>query len=248
MTENKTRAAVVNSSALMAGLSLVLGLAGCAGGSSAESEPPASPATPSATLRSMPAGNRDVDEAIEPGRYRIPKSEWSAADFTATFPEGWTVQYGHVYHQNDREGETAEFYAIDLDEIYSDSCHGEGVPKALGPDVDDLVAALLEQKGTVASEPVETTVGGHPATRIDVRIPKGLDLADCRLADDGVLGLQLWYSVPADKYFVLQPGGAASIYVLDVDGDRQVFLTQQFAPTPEDRAEVQAVLDSIRVG
>lgn len=248
MTENKTRAAVVSRPALVAGLMLLMGLAGCDGGSSAESQSPSSPGTPAASLRAIPAGDGDVDEAIEPGRYRIPKSEWSAADFAVTFPEGWSVQYGHVYHQNDQQGETAEFYAIDLDEIYTDSCHGEGIPRALGPGVDDLVTALLEQKGTVANEPVETTVGGHPATRIDLKIPKGLDLADCRLADDGVLGLQLWYSASADKYFVLQPTGTASIYILDVDGDRQVFLTQQFSPTREDRDEVQAVLDSIRVG
>jgi hypothetical protein len=248
MTENKTRAAVVSRPARVVGLLLLVGLAGCGGGSSAESESPASPGTPSATPLSMPVGGGDVDEAIEPGRYRIPKSEWSAADFSVTFPAGWTVQYGHVYHQNDQKGETAEFYAIDLDEIFTDSCHGEGIPKALRPGVDGLVTALLEQKGPVATEPVETTVGGYPATRIDVKIPKRLDLTDCRLADDGVLGLQLWYSAPADKYFVLQPTGSASIYILDMDGDRQVFLTQQFSPTPGDRAEVQAVLDSIRVG
>jgi hypothetical protein len=94
---------------------------------------------------------------------------------------------------------------------------------------------------------VETTVGGYPATRIDVTIPNRLDLADCRLADDGIFGLQLWYSAPADMYFVLQRHGLASIYILDVDGDRQVFLTQQVSSTPGDRAEVQAVLDSIRI-
>ena len=196
----------------------------------------------------MPPRHGDVDEAIEPGRYRIPRSAWSAADFTVTFPKGWTVQYGHVYHQNGQGGETAEFYAIDLHDIYSDACHGEGVPKTVGPGVDGMVTALLEQEGPLATEPVETTLGGYPATRIDFTVPQSLDLEECRLAADGVLGLQLWYSAPADKHFVLLPGGMASVYVLDVDGDRQVFLTQQFSPTPKDRAEMQAVLDSIRVG
>jgi hypothetical protein len=196
----------------------------------------------------MPASYGDADEAIEPGSYRIPSSEWSALDFTVTFPAGWTVQYGHVYHQNHERGETAEFYAIDLDEVYTDSCHGEGIPREVGPGVDDLVTALLEQEGPVAGEPVETTLGGYPATRIDLRVPKRLDLEDCRLADDRVLGLQLWYSVSADKYFVLLPRGTAHVYILDVDGDRQVFVTQQVSPTPADRTELQAVLDSIRVG
>lgn len=244
MRQNETPAAVPCRPALAVGVLLVVGLAGCGG--SSESSAPSE--TPSAALRAMPAGDGGADQPIEPGTYRIARSPWSAADFTVTFPEGWTVQYGHVYHQNDGQGETAEFYAIDLDEIYTDSCHGEGVPTAVGPGVDGLVDALLEQEPTAAGDPVETTLGGRPATRIDLEIPKGLDLEDCRLADDGVLGLQLWYSEPADKYFVLQQGGATSIYVLDVDGERQVFLTQQFSPTPEDRAEVQAVLESIRVG
>lgn len=196
----------------------------------------------------MPTDFGGAEEAIAPGRYRIPRSAWSAADFTVTFPAGWSVQYGHVYHQSDSRGETAELYAIDLDAIFKDSCHGEGIPEKLGPGVDGLVDALLEQHGTKVGNPVETTVGGYPATRLDLEIPKRLDLEGCRLADDGVLGLQLWYSAPADKYFVLQPRGTASVYALDVDGDRQVFVTQQFSRNPEDRAEVQAVLDSIRVG
>ena len=196
----------------------------------------------------MPADSGATDETIEPGSYHIPSSEWSPADFTVTFPSGWSVQYGHVYHQNNERGETGEFYAIDLDEVYTDSCHGKGIPKAVGPGVDDLATALLEQVGTVAGEPVQTTLGGHPATRIDLRVPKGLDLEDCRLAHDGVRGLQLWYSVPADKYFVLRAGGTAHIYILDVDGERQVFVTQQVSPTPDDRTELQTVLNSIRVG
>ncbi|MGH3506067.1 MAG: hypothetical protein ACRDO2_02550 [Nocardioidaceae bacterium] len=160
MTKCETRAAAMSRPALVAGLFLLVGLAGCTGSSSAESRPPASPATPSPTLGSMPAGEGDVEVAIEPGRYRIPTSEWSAADFTVTFPEGWTVRYGHVYHQNNEQGETAEFYAVNPDEIYTDACHGEGVPQAAGPGFVDLVAALLAQSG-----PVEQP-GGHHLGRL----------------------------------------------------------------------------------
>jgi len=114
--------------------------------------------------------------------------------------------------------------------------------------VDGLVTALLEQKGSVASEPVETTVGGYPATRIDVTIPNRLDLADCRLADDGILGLQLWDGEPADNCFVLFPGAVASVYILDVGGRRQVFVAQNRSPaSPDARAKLKSVLDSIRI-
>ncbi len=61
-------------------------------------------------------------------------------------------------------------------------------------------------------------------------------------------GLQIWYSQPADKYFVLLADGIASVYILDVDGERQVFMTQvRSATTDENRAELQAVLDSIHI-
>ena len=71
-------------------------LTGCGGG--ATGEPPASTspsATAGATVTPFPDSAEPV--AVEPGAYRIPKSAWSVADFSVTFPEGWTVQYGHVY-------------------------------------------------------------------------------------------------------------------------------------------------------
>jgi hypothetical protein len=100
----------------------------------------------------------------------------------------------------------------------------------------------------VTDRPVQTTLGGYPATRVDVRVPQGLDLESCRLSRDGVLGLQIWYIEPADNYFVLFPGAVASVYVLDVAGRRQVFVAQNRSPdSPDARAELQLVLDSIRI-
>ena len=75
-------------------------------------------------------------------------------------------------------------------------------------------------------------------------MPKGLDVAACSLKG---LGLQIWYSAPVDDYFVLLPDGTASVYVLDVEGKRTVFITQYRAgATAAERAELQTVLDSIR--
>jgi hypothetical protein len=185
--------------------------------------------------------------AVAPGSYLIPSSAWSVADFTATFPEGWTVQYGHVYGKNPDEADEFGFYAVVVDEIYTDSCAAEDeTTRAVGPSVEDLYAALRDQAGGAeVSDPVSTTLGGYPATRIDLRIPKHLDLASCRLAP---YGLQIWYSEPADKYFVLLENATASVYVVDVDGERQIFLTQAGdAASAADRAELQTVLDSIHI-
>ena len=44
------------------------------------------------------------------------------------------------------------------------------------------------------------------------------------------------------------PGYTASVYVVDVDGERQVFLTQHGpAASDEDLRELQSMLDSIRI-
>ena len=91
--------------------------------------------------------------------------------------------------------------------------------------------ALLQQPGPKKSGPVETTLGGYPATRIDLVVPKGFDLGPCNAAD---IGLQIWYSPPADKNFVLLDHGIASVYIVDVDGERQVFLTQRGTTTSDD--------------
>ena len=111
-----------------------------------------------------------------------------------------------------------------------------------------FVTALQEQPGVEVSDPVDTTLGDHPATRVDLAVPADVDLETCRLFDDGIDGLQIWYSAPADKYLVLGTGSRASVFILDVEGERQVFLTQHNAPTSEDDlAELQTVLDSIRI-
>jgi hypothetical protein len=113
------------------------------------------------------------------------------------------------------------------------------------PGIDDLAEALLDQPGPKTSGPIDTTLGGYPAVRIDLIVRKALDLEACSL---GEIGLQIWHSAAADKYFVLLADGTASVYIVDVEGRRQVFLTQHRSATSDaDLREMQAVLDSIHI-
>lgn len=264
----------MSTSRSIAAAALVLGLSGCAdssGPSSAETasetasaseasasetgSPPSQVALPDAIL-SIPL---EDGPPLEPGTYRVSSEGrtgpdpllWSIVDFTIDVPEGWHGHTGHYLSKNeDVEGAAGlVIYPVLVDEIYADPCEGErGRALALGPKVYALVKALLVQPGSAAAKPVRTEIGGLPATRVDLEVPKGADLRSCFLADYGPPGLQIWFSNPTSKYFVLMPGFKASIYVVDVDGERQVFLTEHDRrASEEDRRELQSMLDSIRI-
>ena len=238
---------------LVVGLTLVVGTTACGAG---DDDDVAAPPSATSTVTSEETTSPDVTPrpfiesddpvAIEAGMYEIPRSGWSRHDYTVTFPEGWTVQYGHVYLKHPETDDELGFYAVLPDTtIYADACEGsEGDLLEVGPGVDDLVAALLRQRGPTATEPVETTLGGYPATRIDLSGPEGFDLRDCNLQG---IGFQVWFSHPADKYFVLVPEVTMSVYIVDVVGQRQVFLANASTGSNADDRELQAILDSIRI-
>ena len=192
-----------------------------------------------------------ADGPVEPGTYHIPPSAWSVAGLTMSLPAGWETQYGSpgAIKHSDQPGELG-FYFVFPDSIFADPCVGTAADPwelmEVGPGVDDLVNALLEQPHTVATGPVDTTLGGLPAKRIDLTMADDPETATCNVNLPG--HLQIWYSQSADKYFVLLGDATASVYILDVNGDRQVLLTQyRAAASTEDLGEMQTILDSITI-
>jgi hypothetical protein len=192
--------------------------------------------------RSLPIG----DGVVEPGTYLVPSSIWSAVDFTITFPRGWRVREGNLFDTNSELLNEISIEPFVVTKIYADACQGErGAQTRVGPTVDDLVDALLAQPGP-ATTSRETTVGGYPAVRVDLRFPDSLQTKDC--FEGPGTGVQIWRNGPKN-YLVLDPHGLLSVYVVGVDGERAVF-TSQYRPahtSPEDEAELQQVLDSIQI-
>src|SRR6185436_18251910 len=97
---------------------------GCTGDVTERSGAPsvsATSPTPDPRVSSFP--ETDDPTPVEAGTYRIARSPWSVRDFTVTFPEGWTVQYGHVYAaQADTDAEFGVYAVAGVDEIYADAC------------------------------------------------------------------------------------------------------------------------------
>ena len=217
-------------------------LAACSGGDPDRAAQRPVTGTTSSAEPTMP-----LDGDVPPGTYRMPASGWSVAPYSITLGPGWRVQYGHVFVRNQDSDTELGLYTVVVENIYEDACGDSEQTRPVLPGTEALVDALSRQPGPEVSTPVAATLGAHAATRIDLSVPDTLDLGTCRLARDGVDGLQVWYSAPADKYFVLLPGGTATAYVLDLAGGRQVVLSQQHDASPAaDVAALQAALDSIR--
>jgi hypothetical protein len=226
-----------------------IALASCATQTTQDTAPTSTsmaPTTVAAARTDFPA-----DGPIEAGTYHIPPSVWSVAGLTLTMPEGWEAQYGSPGALKlSAADEEAGFYFVMPDSFFSDPCVGTAADPwelmEVGPGVDDLVDALLAQPHTVATGPVDTTLGGLPAKRIDLTMADDPETATCNVDLPG--HVQIWYSEPADKFFVLLGDATASVYILEVNGLRQVFLTQVRAATrAEDITEMEAIIDSIRI-
>jgi hypothetical protein len=159
-------------------------------------------------------------------------------------PAGWTAENGgQTISKHPNEPGEVGFNSYVVTEIYSDACSMDDALKEVGPAVDDLASALIGQPGPAASAPMDISLGGYAGKRIVLTVPADLDLATCRL---GNIGLQIWLDEPGDKYLVLLADGTATIYIVDVNGERQVFSTQHRAgSSAEDITEMEAIIASI---
>ncbi len=178
--------------------------------------------------------------SIEPGTYLVTDGD---STFRVTFPAGWDVVDGQDFRKHrDQRGELSfGIYSRDIN-VWPDSCATRELPPSTGPTADDLVAALLAQENSDVSEPAEITIDGLPGVRLDVSVPEGLDTAACVPE-----ALRIW-SDAADNANRLAFGGPGTtpIYIVETPSGRIVLGTgADPVATAPDKAELQAVLDSI---
>ncbi len=136
--------------------------------------------------------------------------------------------------------------------LYTGGCrwHGTQLVPPVGPTVDDLATALVAQEGPGASPPTPVTVGGRPGLKVELSIPKGIDVDTCESDGDfSIFGR--WYTGDQLNF------GAApwtygneqhnTVYIVDVDGTRQVIDTMYLPGTSAaNLAELDQVVASIK--
>jgi len=227
---------------MAAGCCAALLVSACAAGPSAggaSSTPSSSSAATTGATRYVVAG------PIDSGRYYFDRGPYAAVRFTFTMPAGWIAQNGGrtISKHPDEPGEVG-WGPFVITDIYNDACGLDGVLTEVGPTVDDLAGALAAQPGPVASEPVDITLGGYPAKRVDLTVPADLDVSTCRIP----IGLQIWLDASGGKYLLIDHGVTTTVYIVDVTGDRLVLTTgYKTTSAPEDIAEMEAIIASIQL-
>ena len=193
--------------------------------------------------RSLPTG----EGVVEPGTYLVPSSTWSAVDYSITFPEGWRVRDGNQFDTNSEQIDELGIQPFVVDKIYTDACQGDKGAQT------QVVPASTTWSTRCSPSPARPRParGDHPG-----RLPRNPGRpagprapADRRTASWDPAPESRSGSTDRRTTCVLDPEGLLSIYVVDVDGDRAVF-TSQYRPahtSPEDKAELQQVLDSIQI-
>jgi hypothetical protein len=175
---------------------------------------------------------------IDPGTYTL---EAEGLDATLTVPAGWSP----LEQRGVTKGRGETFVVVtfwpfptEFDRVYSDPCRWKTsiIDPPVGPTVDDLANALAAQALRGDAIPADVTVDGYDGKYLEMRVPTDIDFADC---DDG-----FFYSWGGR--FHQGPGQIDGVYILDVDGQRQVLIAHHMpGASAADLAEQQAIVESI---
>jgi hypothetical protein len=177
------------------------------------------------------------EEALEPGTYMLAHG----LNATITVPAGWT----NLDDRGVAKDTAEEFMAVvfwpfptDFNEVYTDPCEWSTniVEPPVGPTVDDLANALAAQSMRGDPTPTDVTIDGYEGKLVEMTVPSDINFAAC---DDGEF--RSWLG-----RFHQGPGQTDRVYILDVNGERQVLIAHYMPDaTAEELAEQQEVLDSI---
>lgn len=198
---------------------------------------------PTAFIQPIPTGHRG---ALEPGTY-LAGDPFSLA-VTFSLPAGWVGTIGGPYSVDLgwADGPGGISFSI-FDKVSADPCHAEQgyLDPPPGPSVADLATALGNMPGLVVADVSEVSVDGYSGTRLTMTAPTSF--ASCTFSSL-VEGFVIW-QLPLGKTFSMSAGETDGVWILDVAGTRLVIVVSDDPGfTDQQRAELQAVFDSIRIG
>jgi hypothetical protein len=211
---------------------------------------PTATATPVPTPTAPPVPLPTTSGSLAAGTYYVSdRSMVQASRLTLTVPAGWSIPTSTDAFVIKNEGKPGEVLVTTwiVSHIFADACHWSvnSLVNA-GTSVDQLVSALVVQKGRKASTPSDVTVAGFSAKRLDLTVSPTLDVATCTNGN-----LRYWPGAGPDLNSGLccnPAGNIDAIYVVNIAGNRLVVVARQYpGSTAADKAELQAIVDSIQI-
>jgi hypothetical protein len=237
----KTGRCCLNVARGLATIALVFVAAACSGATPAPTSAPSSTPTPTAmplTSQTLVVPELATYQAGDP--FRIP--------VTMTVPAGWQGNIGGPYavflSKPSGSANGGADIAFSLSQtLYADPCtSGADLAPQPGPTVEDLAAALASLPGLAATTPTAATVSGFSGTQLTLTAPDGSGA--CMGSPDGY---QVW-RLPLGGILAMTPGEQMALWILDVNGQRLVVSSEtRSATTAQEKAEAQAILDSIHI-
>ena len=167
---------------------------------------------------------------LAPGEYVI--DNVLTADIILTVPAGWQKNIAPAVVWTPSSEAHLGFSTVET--LSSDPCD-ESAPlldPAVGPTVDDLVAALENVAGIEAGAPTPTTVDGYAGTKLDLT-------ATCPET-------WLWMSQPVNGMTGVEEH--TFVWIIDVDGERlMIGAHDRSGATSDAVSDMQEMVDTLQI-
>ena len=135
-------------------------------------------------------------------------------------------------------------------DLYADPCQRVLVDPPVGPTVDDLASAWTNVPVVGLSAATDITIDGYAGQQIEFTVPdytldENCDYTTFALWRDGGRD----DAAAAPSFWAQGPNEHHQLWILDVDGTRVVITATSFPDiSPQDRADLNEILESIRIG
>jgi hypothetical protein len=193
---------------------------------------------------------------LEPGTYFIDPDLDPSTPLRVVYEipaEGWSMWIGAAKFAGDGHVSVS---ITTVSNLVTDGCRDHAwADPPVGPSVDDLATALADLAPFHVTSPDEdVTIYGYRGKYLELTVPK-----DQPFSDDGAFigcevgKLESWVAAidtePRDAFYGYSgPGFTEEFWILDVEGTRLMIEAGRSPDSPpEDLAELNAILDSIRI-
>jgi hypothetical protein len=211
----------------------------------ASTEPPETDA-PVATEAPAPASTAttvdtrtplfDGTPEVAPGSYVVDRL---AVPIGLTVPAGWST-FGD-FALLGPDGSYVAFWNVA--DVFRDACHWTGGIAGIGPEVEDLVAGLVDQSGSDTTEPRPLDVDGFTGSELVLSAP-AVDFTTCDGGD-----FKVWVESDGGERFYDRPGETETLWILDLAGTRGVINFGSFGPmSAAAKAQIEEIVGSLDIG